>query len=333
MSFIDTKYIGLISSRLDKFTQKNSKNYEFRCWYCGDSKKSQSKKRGNLYQIGTSYNYKCFNCGKSVSFSTFLKDLDPSLHDQYILEKYKETGPRLKKVEIKPKNETPKLRIIKKYFDLPLISQLNKEHFAKQYLENRKIPKHYLDELYFCEKFKEWTNTQKHTFDKVEYDEPRIIIPLINKGEIFGFQGRSLNKNSKVKYITIILDDAPPKIYNLDKPDYKKTVYVVEGPIDSMFLDNSIAMVGADIDKMFFLSNFETDFVMVYDNEKRNKQIVDRMEKAIEMRLPIVIWPNDLKQKDINDMILSGIDASKIIKENTYMGLEAKAKLIGWKRV
>jgi len=57
------------------------------------------------------------------------------------------------------------------------------------------------------------------------------------------------------------------------------------------------------------------------------------MERTIEMKFPIVIWPNDLKEKDINDMILAGIDVKKIIKENTYMGLEAKAKLIGWKRV
>jgi hypothetical protein len=249
------------------------------------------------------------------------------------MERYKE-GTTGKRSQTKtPEFNFEKPNFSKKSFDLPTIAELNKEHFARKYLEDRKIPNNYLRELYFCEKFKEWTNTQKHTFDKVEQDEPRIIIPLINKGEIFGFQGRSLNKNSKVKYITIILNDTPPKIYNLDKPDYNKTVYVVEGPIDSMFLDNSIAMVGADIDKMFFLSNFETDFVMVYDNEKRNRQIVDRMENAIDLRLPIVIWPNDLKEKDINDMILVGIDASKIIKENTYMGLEAKAKLIGWKRV
>jgi len=259
--------------------------------------------------------------------------MDTVLYDQYVMERYKEGTTGRGSQTKNPEFNFEKPNFSKKAFDLPTIAELNKEHSARKYLEDRKIPNNYLRELYFCEKFKEWTNTQKHTFDKVEKDEPRIIIPLVNKGEIFGFQGRSLNKNSKVKYITIILNDTHPKIYNLDKPDYDKTVYVVEGPFDSMFLDNSIAMVGADIDKMFFVSNFGTDFVMVYDNEKRNKQIVDRMEKAIQMRFPIVIWPNDLKEKDINDMILSGIDAPKIIKENTYMGLEAKAKLIGWKRV
>jgi hypothetical protein len=333
MSFIDSKYIGLVSARLEKFKKVKNNLYNFRCPYCGDSQKYKNKARGYIYQSKNDHNYKCHNCGASRSFTNFLKDMDSLLYDQYVMERYKNglTGKRSNTPE--PDFNFEKPVFSKKAFDLPTIAELNKEHSARKYLEDRKIPDSYLRELYFCEKFKEWTNTQKHTFDKVEKDEPRIIIPLINKGEIFGFQGRSLNKNSKVKYITIILDDTHPKIYNLDKPDYDKIVYVVEGPFDSMFLDNSIAMVGADIDKMFFVSNFGTDFVMVYDNEKRNKQIVDRMEKAIQMRFPIVIWPNDLKEKDINDIILSGIDASKIIKENTYMGLEAKAKLIGWKRV
>jgi transcription elongation factor Elf1 len=333
MSFIDSKYIGLISSRLEKFSKKKEGLYNFRCPYCGDSQKTKSKTRGYIYQLKNDHNFKCHNCGTSRTFTNFLKDLDSVLYDQYVMERYK-NGLTGKRSQTKtPEFNFEKPIFSKKSFDLPTIAELNKEHFARKYLEDRKIPEKYLCELYFCENFKEWTNEQKHTFKKIEKDEPRIIIPLINKGEIFGFQGRSLNKNSKVKYITIILNEDHPKIYNLDKPDYTKTVYVVEGPIDSMFLDNSIAMVGADIDKMFFISNCDVEFVIVYDNEKRNKQIVDRMENAIEMKIPIVIWPNDLKEKDINDMIIAGIDVQKIIKEHTYMGLEAKAKLIGWKRV
>jgi len=218
-------------------------------------------------------------------------------------------------------------------FDLPTIAELNTEHPAKGYLNNRKIPEKFLKKLYYCENFKQWTNEQKYTFESIDQDEPRIIIPLINHGEIFGFQGRSLKKNSKIKYITIILNEHHPKVYGLDSVDWDKTVYITEGPIDSMFIDNAIAMVGADIDKMFLLHHFDVDFVMVYDNEKRNKQIVERMEKAINLKLPIVIWPSNLHEKDINDMVLAGLDVNAMLKSNTYSGLEAKAKLIGWKRV
>lgn len=333
MSFIDEKYISLVSSRLQKFTKKKTGLYNFRCNYCGDSEKQKSKARGYLYQIKNDYNYKCHNCGVTRTLTNFLKDLDTVLYDQYVMERYKNglTGKKSNTPEPEFKFEAPIFK--KKSFNLPTISELNKEHLARVYLEKRQIPEKFLNQLYYCEKFKEWTNTQKETFKSVQYDEPRIIIPLIKDGEIFGYQGRSLNKSSKVKYITIIFDDTQPKIFGWDNVDWKKTIYIVEGPFDSMFLNNSIAMVGADMDYMFFKNKPDVEFVFVYDNEKRNKEMISRVEKTIDMKYPIVIWPQDLKCKDINDMILAGLDVEKIIKDNTFMGLVAKAKLIGWKRV
>ena len=333
MSFIDEKYISLVSSRLQKFTKKKTGLYNFRCNYCGDSERQKSKARGYLYQIKNDYNYKCHNCGVTRTLTNFLKDLDTVLYDQYVMERYKNglTGKKSNTPEPEFKFEAPIFK--KKSFNLPTILELNKEHLARVYLEKRQIPEKFLNQLYYCEKFKEWTNTQKETFKSVQYDEPRIIIPLIKDGEIFGYQGRSLNKSSKVKYITIILDDNQPKIFGWDNVDWNKTIYIVEGPFDSMFLNNSIAMVGADMDYMFFIQNYDCEFVFVYDNEKRNKEMISRVEKTIDMKFPIVIWPQDLKCKDINDMILAGLDVEKIIKDNTFMGLVAKAKLIGWKRV
>ncbi len=270
-----------------------------------------------------------------------MKDLDTTLHDQYVMERYKNglTGKASNTADPtfnfqEPKfSKKPENSQTLKNIDLPTLAELNKEHSARKYVEDRKIPEKFLSELYYCEKFKEWTNQQKHTFTSLEHEEPRIIIPLVNKGKFFGFQGRSLEKNSQVKYITVILDEIHPKIYGLDTIDWDKTVYIVEGPFDSMFVKNSIAMVGADIDRMFLLTNFETNFVIVYDNEKRNKQIVDRIENAIDSHFPVVIWPQDLKEKDINDMVLSGHDVNHVLEYNTYSGLEAKAKLISWKRV
>ena len=333
MSFVDQKYIGLVSSRLEKFKQVKTGLYNFRCIYCGDSQKNKNKTRGYIYGYKNDHNYKCHNCGVSKSFTNFLKDIDSSLYDQYVMERYKNgsTGKGSNTPEPKFTFEKPKFK--KKAFDLPSIAELNKEHSARIYLENRKIPQNFLSQLFYCEKFKEWTNEQKYTFESTKYEEPRIIIPLTNKGEIFGFQGRSLSKKPKVKYITIILDEDQPKIYGLDRIDWNKTVYVVEGPFDSMFIDNSIAMVGADIDKMFFATNFETNFVMVYDNEKRNKEMVARLEKSIEMKFPVVIWPKDLKEKDINDIVLSGQDVESMLKLNTYQGLEANLKFTNWKKV
>lgn len=334
MSLIDSKYVGLVSSRLQKFKQVKNGLYNFRCPYCGDSQRHKNKARGYIYRLKNDHNFKCHNCGVSRTFTNFLKDLDSSLYDQYVMERYKSGITGKNSNTPTPKFEFEKPVFDKKYkINLPTIAELNTEHPAKVYLQNRKIPEKFLNQLYYCEEFKQWTNEQKYTFESTDQDEPRIIIPLINNGTIFGFQGRSLNKNSKIKYITIILEEHHPKIYGLDRIDWDKTVYITEGPIDSMFLDNAIAMVGADIDKMFFVANFETNFVMVYDNEKRNKQIVDRIQKAIDLNFPVVIWPSDIKEKDINDMVLAGLDVGDMLKSNTYSGLEAKTKLISWKRV
>lgn len=334
MSLIDSKYVGLVSSRLQKFKQVKNGLYNFRCPYCGDSQRHKNKARGYIYRLKNDHNFKCHNCGVSRTFTNFLKDLDSSLYDQYVMERYKSGITGKNSNTPTPKFEFEKPVFDKKYkINLPTIAELNTEHPAKVYLQNRKIPEKFLNQLYYCEQFKQWTNEQKYTFESTDQDEPRIIIPLINNGTIFGFQGRSLNKNSKIKYITIILEEHHPKIYGLDGIDWDKTVYITEGPIDSMFLDNAIAMVGADIDKMFFVANFETNFVMVYDNEKRNKQIVDRIQKAIDLNFPVVIWPSDIKEKDINDMVLAGLDVGDMLKSNTYSGLEAKTKLISWKRV
>lgn len=341
MSLIDSKYIGLISSRLSKFSKRNEDNYNFRCPYCGDSQRYKNKARGYIYKYKNDHNFKCHNCGESKSFTNFLKDFDTTLYDQYVMERYRNglTGrgsntknPQFNFQEPIFTKEEKKAEVLID-INLPTISELDIDHPARKYIESRKIPKEYHTKLYYCDKFKEWTNSKKHTFNSIEYEESRIIIPLISDGIFFGFQGRSLDKNSQLKYITIILNEDYPKIYGLDSIDYKKPVYVTEGPFDSMFIDNAIAMVGADIDKAFFVSNYETNFVIIYDNEKRNKQIIDRIEKIIDLNFHVIIWPSNLPEKDINDMVLSGHDVEKVLESNTYSGLEAKVKLSNWKRV
>lgn len=330
MSLVEKQYIEMLKSQLDGFAQKNKDTYNFRCFYCGDSKKSKTKLRGYLYSIGDTFNYRCHNCGKSVSFKNFLKDIDKQLYEKYILDKFKRSKPEKIKLKIvKPK----KVKLEAKLFDLPRVTDLNKGHPARVYLEERGIPEDKLATLYFSECFKEWTNSQKKTFNNLKYDEPRIIIPLISNKTVFGFQARSLSKNSKFKYITIILDEGYPKIYGLDDIDWSKNIYIVEGPFDSMFIPNSIAMAGADLSTLDITKRKDVDFIFIYDNEKRKKEIVERMEKVIDNGHSIVIWPNEINEKDINDMILNHIPVNEVIQNNTFRGLQAKVKLNGWKRV
>ena len=329
MSYLDTKYIQLVSPQLSKFVRKNDRTYNFRCPYCGDSKKYRNKARGYFFKIKNDFVFKCHNCGVGRTLTNFLKDQSPMLHDQYVMERYKEglTGKGTQTASPKFDFKAPVFKT-SNVIDLTPVSELNKEHPARDYLERRKIED--LDSFYYCPKFKDWTNRQKKTFDTLRQDSARIIIPLRDKdGTMFGFQGRSLAPKAKIRYITIMLDDSMPKVYGLDRIDPSKEVYVTEGPFDSHFLTNAIAMCGSDVD----LRSFDYQFVYAYDNEPRSREIVDKIKASISAGAKVVIFPKSIKEKDLNDMALAGHDVQSLVESNTYSGLEAQLKLNEWKRV
>ena len=322
MDFVDVKYINLISVRFQKFKKVKNNLYNLRCPICGDSQKNKNKARGYLYQVKNNTNFKCHNCGINISFNNFLKQIDSVIYKQYTFEKFKEghTGKNFTAEEPVFKFEVPKF---KSKLNLPKASS-NSD--AKKYLESRKLNP---DNYYYTEKFKEWTNSLRQTFDSTDKDESRIIIPLFYQNNLVGFQGRSLGP-SKVKYITIMLDDDAPKIYGLDEVQKNQTVYITEGPFDSTFIRNSIALCGADGDIVKWDIR---DCVWVYDNEPRNSEILSRISRVIENGQKVVIWPSTIKEKDINDMVLSGLDVQDVIESNIYSGLEAKLKFTAWKKV
>lgn len=127
-----------------------------------------------------------------------------------------------------------------------------------------------------------------------------------------------------------MLNDDAPKIYGLEKIDSKKPIYIVEGPFDSTFIKNSVAMCGSDIDIRSF---GWSDYIWVFDNEPRNREIVNRISKTINRGEKVIIWPRNIKHKDINDMILSGLNVQDVIESNTYEGLTATVKFNEWKKV
>ena len=252
-----------------------------------------------------------------------MKQIDATLHKQYTLEKFKEGHTGKGFVVEAPKLEFKK-PVFKRKIYLPKASEVP---VAKEYLEKRKLNP---EKFYFADKFKEWTNTQKVTFDTIGRDESRIIIPMYDMdNNLIGFQGRSLVPNS-VKYITVMLDEEAPKIYGLDSINEKLPIYVVEGPFDSTFVSNSVALCGSDGDVRCIEGS---DIIFVYDNEPRNREIVNRIDKCISRGESVIIWPNGIIEKDINDMVLAGHDIMNVLKSNTYSGLEAKVKFNNWKKI
>ena len=325
MDIIDSKYIGLISSRLQKFKRVKADLYNFRCPICGDSQKHKNKARGYIYPVKADMNFKCHNCGSSLTFSNFIKTLDPVLYKQYIFEKFKERNTGKGSIFEEPQKVFDfKKPVFKKQLDLPKASEVP---IAKEYLEKRMLDP---TKFYFAKKFRTWVNSKKRTFDSVQKDESRIIIPMYDtERNLIGFQGRALGPNF-VKYITVMLKDDAPKVFGLEQIDKTKTVYVTEGPFDSTFIRNSIAMCGADGDVRGWGISRP---VWVYDNEPRSSEILKRIESTIDRGECVVIWPQNIKEKDINDMVLSKYDIMSILELNTYSGLEAKIKFNNWKKV
>ena len=323
MDIVDSKYIGLISSRLQKFKRVKADLYNFRCPICGDSQKHKNKARGYIYPLKADMNFKCHNCGASTTFNNFLKTIDPTLHKQYVMEKFKERNVGRGSIIPEPKFNFKK-PVFRSKLNLPRASEVP---IATKYLEKRKINPNL---FYFTNEFQKWTNTHKQTFNNINKDESRVIIPLHDtEKNLIGFQGRSLGPNS-VKYITVMLSEDAPKIYGLDKIDERKPIYITEGPFDSTFVENSVAMCGSDLDiRSFGWSNY----IWVFDNEPRNREIVSRIERCINRGDKVIIWPSHIQEKDVNEMILAKYDICTILEGSTHSELTAKLKLNLWKKV
>jgi len=339
--WLEQKYIGMLSNRLDRFKRINRNTFNFRCPICGDSHKNKSKARGFIFaKDNGGFLYHCHNCNITLDLDALIKQLDPSLYSEFVkerlMDKYNgQIQEREKSAReiFADKMKKPNFIRFSSLLNLKKISQLEWMHPAKQYIEARKIPTKSHSKLFYAPKFKQWVNTiLPNKFSSVDQDEPRLIIPFIDENKnLIGVQGRSFDPNCDLRYITIMLDDKHPKIFNLDECDQSKTHYIFEGPIDSMFVQNSIAMAGGSIDWNFVNENS----VFVYDNEPRSVETIKKISKVIDKNYKVVIFPEYISEKDINDMILrhKNIDIQSMLRQNISSGLESKILLTAWKRV
>lgn len=339
MIFIDIKYVDLVSSKLRNFKKRNTYLWNFSCPICKDSKTNALKARGFVYKIKNNLNYKCHNCGASMGFTNFLKIVDPKLESEYNVEKYKSNSKvGVNKESIKDffdqfKSET-KSKVI---FGLPnadCITALQDEHPVRKYLSKRKIPVEHLTSLYWVNTFKKWVNENiSPKFASIEDDHPRLVIPFYDKkNNLLAIQGRTLGKEIP-KYYTIKTDEKNEKIFGLNKLDESQTIYAVEGPIDSMFLPNAVAVAGTSFESKRLLKNKER-VVVVIDNEPRNIEICKAIYKCIQLGFGVCLIPSNISGKDINEIVLKQpkINLVDLIKQNTYRGLEAEFAFDNWKK-
>ena len=348
--YIDKKFINLASGSLQQFKWKKEDLANCRCPICGDSTRNKTKARGYFYKKGNDFFYKCHNCGVGHSLYRFLETVSPLLMKDYSLERWK-NGENGNSNYKKPKEESmfgglsfkPKFKsnsVLLK--DLTRIKDLDPSHKAREFCKMRKIPEKFYDILYYTNDFGSWMRKLDPECLAVGAEE-RLVIPFFNKaGDVVGAQGRLLSFKGEetarfsARYITVKADKSIDRLwYGLWRVDPKKKVYVVEGPIDSLFIPNTIAMVGAGAIENLHDRLIGTEVVYVLDNEPRNKQIVNYMDRLINKGCKICIWPTNMKEKDINDMIYSksAKDIQKIIDKNTYSGLEARLHFRNWKKV
>ena len=344
----DSKYVRLVSSRLRNFKQKNTNLWNFSCPYCGDSKTNTLKARGYMYAKGNDLFYRCHNCGVGTNVANFLKHVDPSLYGEYVLEKYKsgttsasntynwkhESAPRI--VTNQPKFGHIEKRRIFEHGEW--LSDLPSGHFCLNYVENRLLPKEHYDKLLFTSNYKAFCDALIPDHGKELVEDARLVIPFYNyQNELIAVSGRALENSSyKLRYVTLRTNDSTNKlIYGVDRVDLTKRVYLVEGPLDSLFLNNCVASGDANLG--LTVKNIQAkEVTLVFDNEPRNKEVCKLIENAIKSNHNVVIWPDEIEGKDINEMILNGFSAGEIqeiIDSNTFYGLEAIAKFTFWKKL
>jgi len=333
--WIDQKYIGTLSVRLNKFKRKGDYLYNFRCPICGDSQTNQNKARGYLFAQKGGMFYKCHNCSASMSFGNLIKSIDSSLYKEYCLDRYKagETGRKPHKDHgfvFKPvkfgSNRENNFKGI-----LTSLSELNDTHEAVQYVKSRKIPKDQYENLFYVEDISMMKSFAPEYEEKITTHEPRLVMPFYDeKNELIGFSCRAL-RGEKQRYVVIKIKEFP-MIYNLNRIDKEQTIYVTEGPIDSLFLPNAVAVGNSNLkEALKYIKG-----ILIYDNEPRNKEIVREMKSAIEANASVCIWPKHIKEKDINEMIMSGITQGEIlflINKNTFYGPQALLEFNNWRMI
>ena len=333
--FLDTKYLLLISNRLPLFKKKKDTAYNCRCIFCGDSQKNIRKARGYFFHHKNDIRYKCHNCDVSISFGGFLKQVDTVLYSQYALERYSEGHQQpvknISEFAFTPpvfKNEQE--RLLDKI--LLCLSNLPPEHEAVKYCRERDIPEIKFKHIYYIDNIKNIVQLNKEYKQSILGEEPRLVFPFYDtNGQLSGVTCRAI-RGEALRYITIKTKENTPLIYGLEGIDKTKPIYVVEGPIDSLFVDNCIAVAGTSFDKVESVLDINS-LVFIFDNQPRNKEVCKIMEKHIRKNMKMVIWPQQVQEKDINDMVKAGRKVSQMIKQNTYQGLQAMVKFTSWKRV
>lgn len=328
-------YAAMLSDRVERFKKVRPGQYNMRCPFCGDSQKSKTAARGYLYTNTAKPNFHCFNEGCHRPFDKFLEEVAPDLYQQYLLDRVKTGGYQGRRAyggktqaPFSERHKTAKLLVSK---GLIRLDQLENDHQAVAYITSREIPKHQWKRLWYID-----------TMARLEPDNPhpstnRLAIPIQDRHcHLIAITCRALDPNAKLRYLTHTVVPNVPQVFGVEDVDISQTVFAVEGPIDSLFLPNSVAATGTSMDRISTVLPM-ADIVYVFDNQPRHRDVVSKMKDALERGLKLFIPPERISGKDINQMVLNREvtieDLPWLISQHAHSGLSGLAQLGQWKKV
>ena len=310
-------YINALN--IDNLIKKSDYLYNCKCPLCGDSKKNLRKRRGYIYLKNNDWLFHCHNCNIHISFKQFLYKIDIVLYKKWLFDELKNDN-----IEVICKEN---------------IENNDNDYINPNLFQFYKLNDNFLNNNYYkpiVEKINNYLIERKMEFikDKVYLSLNnkwflRIIFPIEDKNGMYGFQARTINKKNNIRYLTYYHNKEKAKLYNYYHVNKNNYIYVLEGLIDSLFIENSIAMLTSKLNFINTdLENYKDKLIFIFDNDETGKI---RTEEYLKKNYRCLIFPKKWqKYKDINDIIINeNIDKKELI--NTLIELSDLNGLLRFK--
>jgi len=343
MFLLELKFASQLVCRF-KYTKKVGRDsWRFACPICGDSKKSK-KTRGNLFPHNGHLFFKCFNCGVSKSFKYFLKEIDAVMYDEFLLESIRGTSKRndlANKNDVEKALKESKTSISDRFDKTDVLNGLKPIKLCANPIQKVVTDRNIcLDTfgkyIFFSDCFLSYIKKfQPEKFNgEIKQDYPRIAIVSFDEFDrpIFVQFRKLLSNDTMPKYMTLKFKDVE-KIFGLDRINKSLLTYITEGPFDSMFLDNAVAVAGSDLLTSIEKYGKITKPCFIFDNEPRSPIIVKKIENVLSIGYKVVLYDTHNTFKDLNDMVLGGINVKEMVERRTFSGIRAKLEFNKWKKV